>query len=55
MEITAKGNLTSQKNFLCDIAGYDFVSEFVTRYFQAFEHDRVYLKGNIILLHFLSG
>ncbi|KAM7359106.1 nuclear RNA export factor 2 isoform 2-T2 [Cochliomyia hominivorax] len=44
VEITSKGNLTSQKNFLCDIAGYDFVNEFITRYFQAFEHDRVYLK-----------
>ncbi|KNC26297.1 Nuclear RNA export factor 2 [Lucilia cuprina] len=44
VEITAKGNLTSQKNFLCDTAGYDFVNEFVTRYFQTYENDRVYLK-----------
>lgn len=51
MEISVKGNLTSQKNFLCDIAGYGFVSEFVPRYFQAFEHDRVYLKGNFILIY----
>ncbi|XP_073839253.1 nuclear RNA export factor 2 isoform X2 [Musca autumnalis] len=42
--ITSKDNLTSPKNFLCDVAGYDFVEEFVTRYFSTFESDRAGLK-----------
>ncbi|XP_013107809.2 nuclear RNA export factor 2 [Stomoxys calcitrans] len=42
--ITAKDNLSSPKNFLCDVAGYDFVEEFITRYCKAFENDRYGLK-----------
>uniref|UniRef100_A0A1I8MGK3 Leucine Rich repeat protein n=1 Tax=Musca domestica TaxID=7370 RepID=A0A1I8MGK3_MUSDO len=42
--ITGKDNLTSPKNFLCDVAGYDFVEEFVTRYFSTFESDRAGLQ-----------
>ncbi|TMW39660.1 hypothetical protein DOY81_015260, partial [Sarcophaga bullata] len=44
IEISAKGNLTSQRNFLCNLAGYDFVNEFVTRYFQTYDRNRGYLK-----------
>uniref|UniRef100_A0A1B0G986 Nuclear RNA export factor 2 n=1 Tax=Glossina morsitans morsitans TaxID=37546 RepID=A0A1B0G986_GLOMM len=46
VEITTKGNLSSQKNYLCDVAGYDLTQEFVTRYFKTFEcvKDRAKLK-----------
>ncbi|XP_075161349.1 nuclear RNA export factor 2 [Haematobia irritans] len=44
VEITARDNLTSPRNFLCNTGGYDFVEEFVTRFFKAFEHDRSGLK-----------
>uniref|UniRef100_A0A1B0BA70 Nuclear RNA export factor 2 n=1 Tax=Glossina palpalis gambiensis TaxID=67801 RepID=A0A1B0BA70_9MUSC len=46
IEITTKGNLSSQKNYLCDVAAYDLTQEFVTRYFKTFEcvKDRAKLK-----------
>ncbi|XP_049317860.1 nuclear RNA export factor 2 [Bactrocera dorsalis] len=45
IEIQNKGYLSSQKNFLCDVRGYDFVNEFVPRFFKCFDsHDRSSLK-----------
>lgn len=52
--ITGKDNLTSPKNFLCDVAGYDFVEEFVTRYFSTFESDRAGLQGLCAEIYFKS-
>uniref|UniRef100_A0A1A9W6Q6 Uncharacterized protein n=1 Tax=Glossina brevipalpis TaxID=37001 RepID=A0A1A9W6Q6_9MUSC len=46
IEITTKGNLSSQKNFLCDVGGYDLTQEFIKWYFKTFEcvKNRVKLK-----------
>uniref|UniRef100_A0A0A1XJM5 Nuclear RNA export factor 2 n=3 Tax=Zeugodacus cucurbitae TaxID=28588 RepID=A0A0A1XJM5_ZEUCU len=45
IEIKNKGIINVQKNFLCDVRGYDFVNEFVPRFFKCFDsHDRQSLK-----------
>ncbi|XP_067648298.1 nuclear RNA export factor 2 isoform X2 [Eurosta solidaginis] len=36
-DIKREGGINSQKNFLCDVKGYDFIDEFVPRYFKAFD------------------
>ncbi|XP_017463702.1 PREDICTED: nuclear RNA export factor 2-like isoform X1 [Rhagoletis zephyria] len=44
-DLKKEGSLTSQKNFLCDVRGYDFVDEFVPLYFKAFDsNERQSLK-----------
>ncbi|XP_020714770.1 nuclear RNA export factor 2 isoform X2 [Ceratitis capitata] len=37
IEIKNKGSLNYQKNFLCDVRGYEFVDEFVPHYFKVFD------------------
>ncbi|XP_053952894.1 nuclear RNA export factor 2 [Anastrepha ludens] len=44
-DIKKEGYLSCQKNFLCDVRGYDFVNEFIPRYFKAFDsNERQVLK-----------
>lgn len=48
IEIKNKGSLNYQKNFLCDVRGYEFVDEFVPHYFKVFDsQERQSLKGKL--------
>lgn len=55
IEIKNKGYLSSQKNFLCDVRGYDFINEFVPRFFKCFDsHNRSSLEGEYLHYSYIA-